>query len=290
MINYQTKKILVLGSSGMLGNAIFRFLSAEAGYKVFGTVRSEISAKLLPQEWRINTIPNIDVNSFDDLAGVFSDTKPDIVINCIGLVKQLEESNNPLAVIPINALLPHRLAKLCSVSNARLIHISTDCVFQGKKGMYDENDVPDASDLYGRSKYLGEVDYPNAITLRTSIIGHELNSARSLVDWFLSQERSVNGYRRAIFSGLPTVEIAEVIKNHVIPRNDLRGLYHVSADPISKFDLLKIIAEVYGKDIEIKEDNAFTIDRSLNSTKFKLATGYQAPSWQELVSKMFRFK
>ena len=168
--------------------------------------------------------------------------------------------------------------------------MSTDCVFSGLKGGYKESDFPDANDLYGRSKFLGEVDYPNAITLRTSIIGHELNGSRSLVDWFLSQSGSVSGYGKAIFSGLPTVEIAKIIRDFVIPNPHLHGVYHVSADPISKYELLKLLAIKYDKSIHIDLDNSVVIDRSLNSNKFRSLTGFKPAHWGKLIDTMHNFK
>jgi dTDP-4-dehydrorhamnose reductase len=206
------------------------------------------------------------------------------------LIKQLSEANDPLQAIPINSLLPHRLARLCNIVGARLVHVSTDCVFSGSKGGYLEADVSDAMDLYGRTKYLGEVDYPHAITLRTSIIGHELNSANGLIGWFLAQEGTVKGFTTAIFSGLPTVELAHVIRDFVLPRADLSGLYHVASQPISKYNLLKLVAETYRKNIDIVPDEKLTIDRSLNADRFSAASGYSAPAWHELVKKMYEFK
>jgi dTDP-4-dehydrorhamnose reductase len=167
--------------------------------------------------------------------------------------------------------------------------MGTDCVFSGAKGMYTEADASDAIDLYGRSKYLGEVDYSHAITLRTSIIGHELDAARSLVGWFLSKEGSVRGYKRAIFSGLPTVEIARVIRDYVIPYPELQGVYHVSAEPINKFDLLTLVAQVYGKTITIISDEHLVINRSLDSTRFRQATGFAPKSWLEQIISMRDF-
>ena len=136
---------------------------------------------------------------------------------------------------------------------------------------------------------MGEVDYPNAITLRTSIIGHELDGSRSLVGWFLSQEGSVRGFKKAIFSGMPTIEVARLIRDHVLPNTHLHGLYHVSADPIDKFELLKLVADTYNKDIEIEEDDKFTIDRSLDSSRFRSATGFQPKSWPSMVQAMRDF-
>lgn len=280
------EKILILGASGMLGNAVLRTFADCQEIMVRGSVRSTKSVELFPDELKSRVIPGIDVENMDSLLSLFAATRPSVVINCIGLVKQLAEADDPLLAIPINSILPHRLARLCQAVGARLIHLSTDCVFSGKKGMYSEKDFPDAEDLYGRSKYLGEVDYPNAITLRTSIIGHELAGVRSLIGWFLSQQGVVKGYSRAIFSGLPTVEIAKLIRDYVIPRPDLHGLFHVSAEPISKLELLRLVAKIYGKDIEIIPDDSVIIDRSLDSSQFRVATGFIPKDWERLVQTM----
>jgi dTDP-4-dehydrorhamnose reductase len=282
-------RVLVLGASGMLGNAVLRLLAGSKGFDGRGTVRSAASARLLPEEVRGRLELGVDVENPDSLASVLARVRPQVVINCVGVVKQLSEADDPLTAIPINSLLPHRLARLCAVADARLVHVSTDCVFAGTRGMYTEDDFPDANDLYGRSKYLGEVDYPNAVTVRTSIIGHELASAHGLVGWFLSQQGQVRGFRRAVFSGLPTVELARVIRDHVLPRPELHGVHHVSAEPINKYDLLKLVAETYGKSIEIQPDDRLVIDRSLDSKRFRALTGYAPPSWPELVRLMRDF-
>lgn len=282
------RRILILGASGMLGNAVYRVFAADKSLSVTGTVRASLTPKLA-EDRSAKIITGIDVESNDSLINLFTKVKPDVVINCVGLVKQLDEGNDVLSAVPINSMLPHRLAKLCALIGARFIHVSTDCVFSGSRGGYSEADVPDAQDVYGRSKLLGEVDYPNAITLRTSIIGHELRSGRGLVDWFLAQEGEINGYKRAFFSGLPTVELAQVIKDHVIPNPSLRGVFHVSAEAISKFDLLTLVAKIYGKAIQINPNESFVIDRTLDSTRFREATGYRAPSWPELVQRMHQY-
>ncbi|WLI88042.1 SDR family oxidoreductase [Massilia sp. R2A-15] len=283
-------KVLVLGVSGMLGNAVFRLFSESPEHEVFGSARSGAVRSAFGPELAKNIVVGTDVDNADSLALLFAKVKPQVVINCIGLIKQLAVANDPLQAIPINALLPHRLARLCEIVGARLVHVSTDCVFAGTKGNYRESDPSDAEDLYGRSKYLGEVDYPHAVTLRTSIIGHELGSANGLVGWFLSQSGTVNGFTKAIFSGFPTIELAHIIRDVVLPRPELHGLYHVAADPISKFELLKLVAAVYQKDIEIVPQDQFVLDRSLNADRFKEATGYAPPSWPALVEKMFKFK
>lgn len=289
-MNIGKKRVLVLGATGMLGNAVIQVFCSSPGYEAIGSARSAALLKYLPQEIAGKLIIGHDLENQDQLIDLFYQASPDIVINCVGLVKQLSQANDPIQAILINALLPHRLARLAALSGARLVHMSTDCVFSGSKGDYTEEDLPDAYDLYGRSKLLGEVDYPNAITLRTSIIGHELNGARSLINWFLLQEGSTKGYEKAIFSGLPTVEIARLIRDHVLTHPELRGLYHVSADPINKFDLLSLVARVYGKTIDIKPDDSVSIDRSLNSTRFRRETGYQSAPWPDLVNEMFQFQ
>ncbi len=282
-------KVMVIGATGMLGSAVIKLLRARADWQVFGTVRSENAKRLFMSDIAERLFFGVDVEQNDSLIEAFTRIRPDVVINCVGLVKQLVVAEDPLQAIPINAILPHRLARLCKLAGARLVHISTDCVFSGDKGLYTEADAADAKDLYGRSKYLGEVDYPHAITLRTSIIGHELDGARSLIGWFLAQTGSVKGYRRAIFSGLPTVEIARVIRDYVIPHPELHGLYHVSAAPISKFDLLTLVAQTYGKTIDIVADDQLVIDRSLDSTQFRQATGFSPKPWAELISSMRDF-
>jgi dTDP-4-dehydrorhamnose reductase len=282
-------RVLVLGVSGMLGNTIFRLLFESTGVSVYGTARSRECFSFFAREMRDHLIPGIDVENTDKLVSLIEKYRPDVVINCIGIVKQLAESNNPLDVIPINALFPHRLAKICQLASCRVIQMSTDCVYSGQKGMYVEDDEPDAKDLYGITKRLGELFYKNTVTLRTSIIGRELNSNIGLIDWFLSQKDFVKGYDKAIFSGLPTVEVARVIRDYVIPNNKLCGLYHLSSDPISKFELLKLVAEVYEKKIKIIPDSNFLIDRSLNSSAFQLATGYSPPDWSKLVSNLHEF-
>jgi dTDP-4-dehydrorhamnose reductase len=283
------KRILVLGASGMLGNAVFRFLADSPDHLVYGSVRSTRALSLFAPDKRGQIIAGTDAQEFDSLVRLFALVRPDVVVNCIGIVKQLAEAADPLIAIPINSILPHRLACLSAAAGARFVHMSTDCVFSGKKGMYREDDFADCHDLYGRSKYLGEVDYPHAITMRTSIIGHEMTGEQGLLNWFLAQEGHVKGFTRAIFSGLPTVEIARVIRDFILPNACLHGIYHVSAEPIAKFDLLRLIAEAYGKSIDITPDAQLLIDRSLDSSLFRRTSGYVPPSWTNLVQNMRRF-
>ena len=273
----------------MLGNAMLRVLSEQAGWQVYGTVRSGRVKSFFEPYIAHHLISAVDVEQPDSLMRVFTSISPDIVINCIGLVKQLSVAKDPLFSIPINSQLPHRLAQICKLVGARLIHISTDCVFSGSKGSYVESDYADAQDLYGRSKFLGEVDYRHAITLRTSIIGHELQSQYGLVEWFLSQGETCKGYTKAIFSGMPTVVLANIIKEAVIPNDKLNGVYHVAAKPIAKYDLLKLIAEIYEKKIKIISDDTLVIDRSLDAARFLKKTGYDMPEWKQMIELMKKY-
>ena len=283
-------KVLVIGASGMLGSTVLRVLSEKSDWQVFGTVRDEKVKQFFSEAIGKRIRAGVDVEEQHSLIKVLDQIRPDVVINCTGLTKHKLESEDSLVSIPINALVPHQLAELCKLMDARLIHVSTDCVFSGEKGGYIESDPTDARDAYGKTKALGEVDYPHAITLRTSIIGHELQSKISLLDWFLSQGASCKGYTRAIFSGLPTVVFAQIIRDVVIPHKELSGLYHVAAQPISKFNLLKLIADVYGKSINIEPDDTLVVDRSLDATRFFRATGYVAPEWPELIKTMHAYQ
>ena len=281
-------RVLVIGASGMIGNAILRVLSQQHNWEVYGTIRSP---QLTLQELapRAQLLQGIHADQLDSLVAAFTHSRPQVVINCLGLVKQLASSDDPLRAIPINSLLPHQLAQLCELTQARLVHFSTDCVFSGKQGNYRESDLPDAQDLYGRSKLMGEVSYRHSITLRTSVIGHELKHQHGLVDWFLSQTETVKGYTKAVFSGLPACELASIVRDFVIPSADLNGLYHLATTPISKHDLLHIINKEYGKNIKIEPNNKVKINRSLDGSRFKEETGYMAPAWTDLIAQMRKF-
>lgn len=283
-------RVLVLGASGMLGSAVFRVFDESPGWDVYGTLRSGGARQFFPATAHERLLLGVDVDSSDALMRAFATVRPQLVINCVGVIKQLKGAKDPLTTIPINSLLPHRVALLCRAVGARMIHVSTDCVFTGLKGDYLETDAPDANDLYGRSKLLGEVDYTHAVTLRTSIIGEELGGgANGLVGWFLAQSGQVKGFRKAVFSGFPTVVLARIMRDVVAPRDNLRGVYHVSADAIDKFSLLQLVKQVYGKSIEITPDDALVIDRSLNSDRFRKETDYTPPSWPTLIEEMHAF-
>ncbi|WP_018387850.1 SDR family oxidoreductase [Ancylobacter sp. FA202] len=279
-------KVVVLGALGMLGNGVTRVLAREPGVEVIAVARRPDAAAQLPFLYPGAVLPLFDIHDLDALRAILARTQPDVVVNAIGVIKQLVGAEDPLLTLPINAVLPHQLARLCGEAGVRLVHVSTDCVFDGARGSYSEDDTANATDLYGRSKLLGEVDYPHAITLRTSLVGHELGTHHSLIDWFLAQEGPVAGFTRAVFSGVTTVEFGRVLVRHVLPNPGLRGLYHVSASPISKYDLLRLVADVYGKQTEIVPRPEPVIDRSLRSDRFRAATGYAPPDWPTLVQEL----
>lgn len=279
-------KVLVLGSSGMLGNAALKVFTMLGGFDVYGTVRTEHARSRFAPEIRENILAGIDVLNHDSLLTALAEVRPDVVVNCVGLIKQLKVANDPLSALPINSIFPHRLARACELAGARLVHVSTDCVFSGAKGNYAESDFADASDLYGRSKLLGEVAYDNSVTLRTSIIGREVEGQNGLVEWFLGQSGTVRGFTKAIFSGVTTDELIKLIARHVLPNPALNGVWHVSSTPISKHDLLVLIRDIYHRDIQIVADDTVKIDRSLDSTRFRSHTGYVPPAWPQMISAM----
>ena len=270
----------------MLGAALFSTLpNISESYHVFGSYRA---GSITPKEVSRATLVELpDVFSKSDLLEILEGHSIDVVINAIGLIKQISSELTKADFVKVNAWLPHYLMGLCDKVGARFIEISTDCVFTGQKGNYAENDTPDASDIYGITKQLGEVtDNVNAVTLRTSIIGHESGRNASLIDWFLSTSGSTKGYNKAVFSGFPTVYLAEIIGRHILRNEALQGLYHVSAAPIDKFSLLNLVADTYKHAINLIPDDKLVIDRSLDSSKFREATGFVSPEWPELIKIM----
>lgn len=279
-------KVLILGATGMLGYSLLSNLNEHANLSVFGTVRCIAGKESFFSNIEQQLITGVDAYDISSLELAIEAVAPDVVINCIGLIKQHGISKQHIDAVKINALLPHELADICDRVKAKLIHFSTDCVFTGDAGLYNEGSLPDACDLYGKSKCLGEVGYGKHLTLRTSIIGHELTSAVSLVDWFLSQGESIKGFSKAVFSGLPTCYIAKLLVEYILPNPEVTGLLHLSVDPIDKYTLLKLIAEQYQKQIIIAESQELVIDRSLNSDKFRQLTQFSPPAWSKLVEYM----
>ncbi len=278
-------KILILGAAGMLGHKLYQSFSTI--FDTFGTVKSDYNAISKYGFFRKSAIiPNIDIQKISQVEAVIEKVNPDIVINCIGIIKSLESKYSKLLNIWVNSLFPHQLYEICRQKKSRLIHISTDCVFSGKKGNYREEDISDAEDIYGRTKYLGEIDITGALTIRTSLIGRELETSNNLVEWFLSNQRGkIQGYTHAIFSGFPTIYFAHIIADIIVKHLDLSGIYHISSEPISKFKLLSLIQDKLKLDIEIEEYPDFYCDRSLDSSLYRNKTGFRPDSWEMMIDE-----
>ena len=281
-------QVLILGISGMLGHTLFRQLTQNPKLQTYGTLRNYQSLENKNTPISSSFIyQNISADRLDTIENLFIQLKPNIVINCIGIIKQLPTAKDPIPSIKINALFPHQLAQLCQKYQSKLIHISTDCVFSGIKGNYTEDDNPDPIDLYGRTKLLGEITGHNCLTLRTSIIGRELHSQNSLVEWFLSQKgKTVKGYDKAIYTGFTTQTLAHIIEKIILEYPDLQGLWHVSSDPITKYQLLNMINKAFKLGITINRDEEFVCDRSLNSDRFRSEINYQPPSWEKMIDQL----
>jgi dTDP-4-dehydrorhamnose reductase len=282
-------RILVLGANGMLGNACMSYLASNPVFEVIGTLRSESSLGYFSPQIQKQILTGVDIADELIQSALLRTERPDVVINCIGIVKQVKDGNDSKKLMKLNADLPHQLARQCSEYGVRMLQISTDCVFSGLKGApYLLTDKPDPVDLYGKSKYLGEiVGVSNILTLRTSYIGNELQGANGLLEWFLAQDDQCQGFTRAIYSGMPTVILVRVIENVLFNFPRLSGLYQVASNPISKYNLLKLIAQVFQKSIHVAPNDSVVIDRSLDGSLFQEATGFVAPSWEVMVEKMY---
>ena len=284
-------KLLIIGGTGMLGHKLFQLLS-ETFPETYATVRQDISKEPFKRISFIQSkkvFQDIDVLDVEALEKVVLTVKPDYILNCVGIIKQHKEDAAPIPCIKINSLLPHQLAELASEYGGRVIHFSTDCVFDGKRGSYTEEETPNATDIYGRSKAMGEVVCDNALTLRTSFVGRELSSHLSLFDWFLTQKGTrIRGFTRAIYSGVTTNQMANIVRLILQDFPALSGLYQVVADPISKHDLLKLAKEIFELNIEIEPYHDFAIDRSMKGDKFYSVTGYKSPSWETLLEDIHK--
>jgi dTDP-4-dehydrorhamnose reductase len=280
-------RILILGASGMLGHQLCRTLGNR--FEIWATLRGE-SSKIEPFGVisQVRIIDHVDIQDLTGLRHALEIANPDAVVNGIGVVKQRDEAKQAVPSIQFNALFPHQLADMCTERGIRVVQLATDCVFSGLRGNYTENDNPDPIDLYGRTKLLGELNRPGTLTIRTSFIGWQLFTFSSLLGWFASQRgRHINGYTHAIYSGLSTYVLSTLIGDIIETHKDMTGLYHVSSDPISKYDLLIRLREALGwTDITIEPEEQFFCDRSLVSTKYKTKTGWVSPSWDQMIENL----
>ena len=272
----------------MLGHKLWQVFAGQ--FDTFVTLRRGFDSydryKLFDPE---HTVDCVSADDSDSVSRAIDTVRPAVVVNCIGIVKQAEAARDPLVSIEVNSLFPHRLARLCQSKGIRLIHISTDCVFSGRKGNYSENDLSDAEDLYGKTKFLGEVCGEGCFTIRTSMIGRELETSYGLIEWLLNQEgKTVSGYKRAIFSGFTTKALAQIIAQVINEYPAMHGVWHVASEPISKFELLSLVKQMYGLDVLIKPDDVVVCNRSLSAERFREATGFRPPPWREMIQQMYR--
>ncbi|MBE0565728.1 MAG: SDR family oxidoreductase [Krumholzibacteria bacterium] len=282
-------RVMILGGAGMLGHKLVQ----ELGARFPGTVATVREPAGDPWLARVPILQGdhvrcgVDALDFARTAAVIREVRPDVLVNCVGVIKQRPGAKDAIPSLTLNALLPHRLALLLEEWGGRLIHFSTDCVFSGRGGLYTEDSVADAVDLYGRTKHLGEVDAANALVIRSSIIGRELKHFASLIDWFLARAGGrVGGYTRVVYSGVTTRYMARLVGDLIERHPDLRGLWQLASVPIAKHDLLLLVREAYGLDIAVDPDDTVVLDRSLDGRRFATATGIVVPSWPELVADM----
>jgi len=285
----RNRTIIVLGGAGMLGHKVFQTLRGMFP-GTLATVRECVKSPAFDRVTLLqgdDVIQGVDALQFDQLAATLRSLRPDFIVNCIGIIKQRPEATSRIPVITINSLLPHRLAEAAAGWGGRVIHFSTDCVFSGRRGGYTEEDLSDAEDLYGKTKFLGEVTAANALTLRKSMIGRELTEHQSLLDWLLAQNHgTVRGYRRVIYSGVTTNYLAELVASIIQEHPGLNGLYQVASEPISKYDLLCLLREAYRLDVRIEPDDLEVSDRSMRCDRLRAAIAYKCPPWPVLARQL----
>ncbi len=283
-------RVLILGAAGMLGHILLRVLARDPRYQVLGTIRGSCDKYPELDHFHGHLIEQVDITNRQRVTEVLKDANPQAVINCVAMRSVGSSSEELVDFIYANALWPHQLASEANNIGARLCHISSDGVFSGSRGQYSEADQPDPSDRYGVAKLLGEPFEPHCISLRTSIIGPELGCGSGLLSWFLAQNTAIHGYARWLYSGVTTLELSSIIADHILPRPQLTGVYHVGGTPISKFALLKLVAQIYDHVIDINDDYSIIKDRTLDSSRFTSETGYRPPNWKTMLCNLRDFK
>lgn len=279
-------KILVLGAYGMLGHQLVQVLSPR--HEVHATCRTR-RPELAPFVPAASLMSGVTAEDLDSVIRAIAQVRPDAVLNCIGVIKQRAEAKDPIPSLTVNSLFPHRLAQLCRAAGARLVHFSTDCVFSGRTGHYAQDAVSDAEDLYGRSKFLGEVGGEGALTIRSSIIGPELDVHSGLLDWFLAQRgKEARGYTGAIYTGFTTEVMAELVETLLTRHAELSGVWQVASPAINKFELLRLVDRKLGLGVTLHPDTEFRCDRSLDGSLFAARTGFVAPTWDAMTDGLAR--
>ena len=282
-------KILIFGATGMLGHILVKYLQTQENIKVEFTVRDKTKLNECKKIFGKEAKYIVNACNPKSALNAIHKFKPDFCINCIGILKQKDESKHHLKYIQINKLFPHHLSQYCSENKSRLIHISTDGVYSGLKGNYTEEDIPDPIDFYSKSKLLGELCNKNAITIRTSIIGPEIGTSKGLLEWFKNCDAKIHGYSNVWFSGFPTIELSRIIFEFIIKNNLKNDVYNISSDPINKFNLLRLINDIYNLKKEIIEDKSVQVNRILDCSKFISETNFFKEEWISMIKKMKAF-
>jgi dTDP-4-dehydrorhamnose reductase len=285
MANDHPTKLLVFGANGMLGHVLCEEARAR-GLDVFGTMRRipEGHENLFEKD---RILLGVEAEHEETVIRALQRVRPDFAVNCIGIVKQSPTINDPIRSIKVNSLFPHALARGCADVDSRLIHMSTDCVFSGSKGHYKESDQPDPADFYGLSKLTGEPKGKNVLVLRTSMFGLELSTSNGLLEWFIAQRgRTVHGFVNSIFSGLYTRSLARLVLQIAFDCPSISGVRHLSAEAISKCELLERIRDKCHLNIEIVPDPTVRLNRSLDSSLLRRECDLNIPSWEEMINRV----
>lgn len=284
-------RVLVLGASGLIGHTLVRELSRY--YEVYGTLHFSKSHYDNIFFRKHSFIFDIDIMNFDIVKGIIYALKPDYIINCVGITKRKIDKQNIEDATFVNACFPHKLVRFAQLNENRVIHFSTDCVFDGKKGNYLEEDLTTAEDIYGRTKALGEIiNYNNCLTIRSSFIGQELYSKTELLDWFLSQDgNSIKGFKNTLYSGVSTIFMTKVVRKVIDSFPEISGLYNLAPSiPISKYDLLNLAKDIFDVHVKIIPDYSIIHKPTLDGSKFKEITGIVIPDWREMLEELALFK
>jgi dTDP-4-dehydrorhamnose reductase len=280
-------KVLVLGGDGMLGHQLMQTLGED--HEVHCTLRQGPDAYAawrwaLPEE---RCFHGVDVRNTDRLLEVLGEFRPEALVNCVGVIKHRPDAQDTVLSLEVNSLLPHRLAALAKTMRARMVHFSTDCVFRGDAGPYAQDFPSDATDVYGRTKFLGEVGGPGAVTIRSSIIGLELKTKASLVEWFLAQTGTLRGFTECLYTGITTQAMARLVGRLLTDWREVDGVWQVASEPIDKDTLLRKFSQLLGRDdVEIVADDSVKVDRRLEGHAFVERTGYQVPSWDAMLAEL----
>ena len=271
----------------MIGHKLWQALAAGNNDDIVGTLHGQRDAFARYALFDERIIEQFEAADFEGVTSVLNRIRPSVIVNCIGITKRKSEASDVAKMFMINARFPHHLARWAAGNGARVIQFSTDCVFDGADGNYSERSVVTAPDLYGQTKYFGELDYDHCLTIRTSMIGREITGHTELLEWFLAQRgKCITGYRNARYSGLTTLAMARLLPRIVREHPQLCGKYQIAGPIITKYDLLCQLREAFGLEVKVVPDETFHCDRTLQSDRFVQATGIRIPSWEKMLSEL----